>query len=291
MVRELAAALVADTRCGLGESPFWDETTGEIAWLDIEAGTMLRHRDGGEISKVELAPEVTFAAMADDGGIVFADPRGVHHQTATGDLHSLAPSWLDPASARTNDGAVDAQGRIWVGSTTRARTRGTGEIGVVLEGDWQPRFHDLTLPNGIGWSPADDRIYYVDTLSGTLWRAPFDSTDGSTGQPQPFFTLGRDRGLLDGLCVDETGAIWVAIWGGGVVIRIDEFGDVTTTVEVGASAVTSCAFAGTSLFITTADPEGLDRVGVGGLYSVEVGVGGVPIAMASTRSQTPENEP
>jgi sugar lactone lactonase YvrE len=63
VVRELAAALVADTRCGLGESPFWDETTGEIAWLDIEAGTMLRHRDGGEISKVELAPEVTFAAM------------------------------------------------------------------------------------------------------------------------------------------------------------------------------------------------------------------------------------
>lgn len=280
MVRQFTASLVADTRCALGESPFWNDSTGELSWLDIEAGTLLRYRDGASVDRSELPHESTFVTLGDAGGTVAAHPEGVDLVTAGGDVHRVAPGWLDTAGERTNDGAIDPAGRIWVGSTTRARAPGSGRIGVVENGTWSNRFEGLTLPNGIGWSPSGETVYYIDTLAGKVRRAAYDATSATVGTSDTLFSMERQEGLLDGLSVDVLGGVWVAVWGGGRVIRIDERGTLAATVTVDTSAVTSCAFVGTSLYITTADPGGSAAAGAGGLSAADVGVEGVPVPVA-----------
>src|SRR5690606_33090216 len=144
-------------------------------------------------------------------------------------------------------------------------------------------------PNGIAWSPDGRRMYYVDTFRGTLWSAGYDSESAGVSDRVPLFVLERDRGLIDGICVDVEGTIWAAVWGGHEVLRIDSTGNLIGRIRVGAEKVTSCAFGpagSTVLYITSADPAGTDTPGEGGLFAADIGVEGVPVAAASlgTRS-------
>jgi len=279
-VRSFTAELVADTGCGLGESPFWDPGTASTGWLDIDTSTLLRLSDRMEVHFSLLPNESTFVAAAEDGGLVAAHPLGIDHIGADGVERRLVTGWIDATVERTNDGAVDQKGRIWVGSTRRDRRVGSGAIGVVSSGRWEERFSGLTLPNGIAWSPGGERIYYVDTLAGTLWQAAFDMESATVGASDPLFEMPTSDGLIDGICVDVTGGIWVAVWGGSAVLRLDPEGRIAGSVSVAAPKVTSCAFADTILYITSADPDGTDPPGSGGLFAVDVGIEGVPVAPA-----------
>lgn len=277
MTKTYEATLVADTNCRLGESPYWDPDSEALTWIDIDASTMHRHVGDGERSAVPVPEETSFVARAQDGFIAVG-PRGVYLFEPDGTESRIVPSWFDPTTSRTNDGAIDSKGRLWIGSTTRDRQPGTGAIGVVRDGTWDHQIGDLTLPNGIGWSPDDTVMYYVDTFGETLWRADFDPVAGAIDAPEPFHRMSREDGLMDGLAVDAEGRIWVAIWGGHAVLCLGTDGSVVDRVAVGAPKVTSCAFAGETLFITTANPDREDPPGAGGLFAVDVGIGGVPVA-------------
>ena len=66
----------------------------------------------------------------------------------------------------------------------------------------------------------------------------------------------------DGLTVDDDGAIWVALWGGGAVHRYAPDGALLAVVELPVERPTSCAFGGrdrATMFVTTSR-EGLDEV-------------------------------
>lgn len=283
MTPSLTAALVADTRCGLGESPFWNPTSSSLTWLDIDASTMWNYSESLGLTSSPVPDETTFAALTNTGGVIAAHASGVDLMGHGGASQRVVEGWLDASKYRTNDGAVDSKGRLWMGHTTRDRTPGSGDIGVIIDGVWARRVSDLTLPNGIGWSPDDATIYYVDTFGHTLWSADYDAESATLGSARRLYEMPAERGLMDGLAVDAEGRIWVAVWGGSAVLRLDPDGSVVGRAVVGAPKVTSCAFAGETLFITTADPDQTDPHGSGGLFAVDAGVAGVPVTpMQST---------
>jgi sugar lactone lactonase YvrE len=277
MTQTFTAKLVADTKCQLGESPFWDPKAEATVWLDIDASVMYRYSEAAGVTSSQVRDETTFVASASDGGIVAVHPGGVDHIAADGSAVVVIPGWLDTSTSKTNDGAVDERGRLWVGSTTRDRQHASGGIGVIIDGAWHQRMHQLTLPNGIGWSPDGQNIYYVDTFAGTIWTAGFDADHAELDTPTPFFEMPTDDGYIDGIALDTAGNVWAAIWGGSAVLRLDPSGAVIGRVAVGAPKVTSCAFGGETLYITTADPQRTDPPGSGGLFAVDVEIGGVPI--------------
>ena len=62
-------------------------------------------------------------------------------------------------------------------------------------------------------------------------------------------------GNPDGMAVDKSGNLWVAMWGSGKVCCFDAAGNIKLIVQLPVSKVTSCAFGGTDLnelYITTA---------------------------------------
>jgi sugar lactone lactonase YvrE len=280
------AELLVDSRCRLGESPFWDPARQDVAWVDIDASVLHRYGLHSGVTSAESLPEdTTFAAAASDGGVVLANSMGLFHQAPDGGITTLGSGWWDEATHRTNDGAVDAAGRVWLGATRRDRAPGSGAIGVV-DGGWHVRMPGLTLPNGIAWSPDGRTVYFVDSLDGVLWAADFNIELGTVGEPAPWFELDRAAGLIDGICVDIEGGVWAAVWGGHCVIHL-ESGTAVRKIAVGAEKVTSCAFgpeASTLLYITSADPDGSGDPGAGGLHVADVGVPGLPVTPAGVPS-------
>jgi sugar lactone lactonase YvrE len=110
----------------------------------------------------------------------------------------------------------------------------------------------------------------------------YDLDDGLMGRRTAVIELQQDRAVPDGLCVDDDGCVWVALWGAGAVHRYTPDGRLDTIVSVAAEQVTSCAFGGSglaTLFITTARsglaPEEAERQPLAGsVFAVEPGVTG-----------------
>jgi sugar lactone lactonase YvrE len=134
----------------------------------------------------------------------------------------------------------------------------------------------IGLSNGIGWSPDDRQMYYVDSLEHRLDVLDYDAATGEVSARRPLAEIGRGDVLPDGLTVDAEGGIWVAVWGGGAVLRYSPAGKLTTTLELPAAYVTCPTFGGPDLetmYITTAAGPG---DGAGALFSYRPGVPGLP---------------
>jgi len=176
-----------------------------------------------------------------------------------------------------NDGACDRAGRFYAGTMAIDESPGKGAL-YRLEPDHSVSkvFAGLGISNGIGWSPDDRLMYYIDSLAYRVDVLDYDPVTGAMGERRPFVHLGSGDVVPDGLAVDAEGSVWVAVWGGGVIQRCSADGRLTGVVRLPAANVTSCAFGGAGLdqlYVTTAAGPG--RSG-GGLFSCPAGVTGLP---------------
>jgi len=133
----------------------------------------------------------------------------------------------------------------------------------------------VTISNGIGWSPDDSLLYYVDTERQAVDVFDFDAQSGGATNRRELFPV-EGPGAPDGLVVDAEGLLWVALWGGACVRRYSPDGVVADVVEVPAAHTTKPAFGGpalTHLYITTAAG---DEPHAGGLFVAQPGVAGLP---------------
>jgi sugar lactone lactonase YvrE len=135
----------------------------------------------------------------------------------------------------------------------------------------------VSISNGLGWSPDGTTMYYADTQTGGVDAFDHDPSTGTvTGRRR---LIDIDRGWPDGLTVDAEGCLWVALWDGWGVRRYASDGSLLTTVDVPARRVTSCAFGGSTLYITTARTGLRDfaaQPNAGSLFACEPGVAGLP---------------
>jgi len=269
----------------VAEGPFWDAHGATVSWVDITGGELWQSQlHPWEPSVVRFDGTLAAAIPRSAGGfvlclsgeIVLTDPIGAVVSRTT---------VLTDASLRFNDAKCDSAGRLWAGTTAVEFTEGGGALyrhdgttpELVAEG--------LVLPNGLGWSPDDTRFYLVDSMRNQILHAAFDAESGKIGELSVAFkTTG---GLPDGLCVDSTGMLWVAFWGGGVVRQFTPGGRQLASIDVPAQQCSSCCIVNDTLCITTAR-SGLSAEEIaaeplaGSLFTAAVdGLQGVPLHRAA----------
>ncbi|MFJ2932158.1 SMP-30/gluconolactonase/LRE family protein [Streptomyces sp. NPDC087219] len=140
----------------------------------------------------------------------------------------------------------------------------------------------VTISNGLGWSPDGTLLHYADSPTGRVDVLACDVATGALTDRRPFAVL--HRGVPDGLTVDAGGRVWAAVWGGGEVLAFTPEGHLHARVEVPASHVTGCAFAGPDLdvLVVTTATEGLPErrraaePDAGRLFVCRPGVRGLP---------------
>ena len=143
---------------------------------------------------------------------------------------------------------------------------------------------DLTISNGLGWSPDGATMYLVDSFPRAVYAFSFDARMGAISDGRLLATVDEEIGAPDGLTVDADGDVWVAIYGGGQVQRFSPDGALRETLFVPAVQSTSCAFAGPGmhrLYVTTAtegwtDDERRARPEAGLVYRFDTDATGRP---------------
>lgn len=273
----------------LAEGPLWDAARDRLLWVDILAGEVLegrldglgiavtaRHRFEGTVGAVAVAPDGTLLVAAQEH-LVVQRPDGSRRD---------GPRVVPPGEGRrTNDGGTDPAGRFLVG-TLRLDGPSDREVLVRLEPDGSlTRLDaDLTLSNGLAWSPDGRLLYSVDTLRRTVFVRDHDPGSGDVGERRVHLVL--DDGHPDGIAADAEDHLWIAVHGAGEVRRHRRDGAVVARLRLPAPHTTSVAFAGEdlrTLVVTTASGELSDDQRraypeSGRLFTCRVDVPGVPVA-------------
>jgi sugar lactone lactonase YvrE len=236
---------VGDVTAALGEGPYWVPEDDCLLWVDIEGARLHRTYFPSRETVTDSPGPVSAAFPAVGGGILIAGGAA---------LTLLFPAERD--GIRFNDAGVDPAGRVWVGSMHTAEAAPLGELyRLDAGGRLNPVVTNVTVSNGLGWSPDGSRMYYADSPLGRVDVFDYDPATGEAFARRAFADLSEAEGVPDGLTVDADGCVWVAMWGGSALRRFTPEGQLDAVLPVPVSQPTSCAFGGpdfADLYITSA---------------------------------------
>ncbi len=287
------AEVALEVACRLGEGPVWDEREQELYFVDIVAETVHAYRpaDGAHRS-FSVGRPVGAVVLHEGGGLVLAAHDAFFVAERDGsELRRFGEVEVDGARVRFNDGKVDPWGRFLAGTMDWAQRdpigslymlAGDGAVTALLEG--------VTISNGLAWAPDAKTLYYIDTPR--LCVDAFDLDPGTGRLSNRRVAVTFEGGKPDGMAIDDDGCLWVAMWDGSRVERVDpRNGHHLDVVELPTSHVTSCAFGGPGLdelYITSAG-EGLSEPHAGDLFVARPGVSGPPAHRFKLRPPKPEH--
>lgn len=189
----------------------WDETTGAVG--------VFRHGSG-----------YANGNTVDRQGRLVTCEQGNRRVTRTehdGSITVLADRYQGKRLNSPNDVVVRADGTIWFTDPTYGITGdyegnqaeseldgvchvfrldpGTGALSIVAD--------DFCRPNGLAFSPDEQRLYIADTRQEPSHIRVFDVTGDGRLTGGPIFAT-CDAGRFDGLRVDTAGRVWAAAWDG-----------------------------------------------------------------------------
>jgi len=274
--------LLYDIKATLGEGPVWDAHTETLYWIDILNKRIYANGD------VFLESDETIGCLAlrKDGGLIFTKRASIWTcKSDSSNLTFLSALADEPADNRFNDGKCDPRGRFLAGTMDMNEKDPNGSLYSVDGGSVTRLFDNVTISNGLAWSPDYKTLYYIDTPSHEVKAFDYDLENGTIGNMRVAFNLSETLGHPDGMTSDTQGNLWVAMWGGAKVTKWNpNTGQLLEQIPVPAKNVSSCVFGGKNmneLFLTSAraglDEETLSEYPLtGGVFRLETNVEGMP---------------
>lgn len=273
----------------VGESPLWDAARGCLWWIDVRAPELLRLFPGtAQVSRWTLPEPIGALALRQDGRLLLALRRHAWlFDPACHALSAFAEVETDRPGNRLNDGKVSPGGRWWLVGSMDDSVADKQPRGALYRIDAQGqvlRLHEgLTVANGLAWSRDGHRLYFSDSASGQVWRAPWDEARGLMGAPVPFACSLEADGRPDGALVDAQDDYLSAGVSAGCLNRFDAAGRRLGAVPLPCRAPTMPCHGGAGgqdLFITSLQRPGWAPGGADGqLYRIAGFGGGLPAAL------------
>jgi sugar lactone lactonase YvrE len=264
-----------------GEGPVYSPSWGGLRLVDLFAGDVLTLAEDGTATRRHVDTIAAALRPRAGGGAVIAVERGFVLEDADGTLTRLPEVWSD-STVRMNDGGTAPDGSFYCGSMAYDQRTGAGSLyRLAADGSVSLAHSGVTISNGLQWSPDGALAYYNDTPTGRIGVFDWAPDTGLTGL-RTFAQIPEADGYPDGLTVDSTGGVWVALYAGGAVRRYSPEGVLDAVIEVAAGRVTACTFGGadlTQLFITTSRENlapGDDPL-AGSIFTATPGVAGLPV--------------
>jgi sugar lactone lactonase YvrE len=249
----------------LGESPLWHPSEQVLYWCDIPGRALNRFDPATSRHQLwKFETEVGSCAPMRDGGVLLAMRDGLwRFDTATGQRTPLAPPPYDPARERFNDGKCDPQGRFWVGTIYEPRDKPLAAVYQYQGHTLTQKATDITVGNGLAWSPDARSLYCSDTKAHTIYAFDFDAASGNLGPRRHFASfpikqaeqdLNSYGGRPDGAAVDAQGNYWSALFEGQRLVALSPEGQVVREIRLPVRCATMPCFGGPdlkTLYITT----------------------------------------
>ena len=243
----------------IGEGPRWNGSEQRLYWVDFIDNQNIHSWQPAkqELKTYRTPAPVTALGFKRSGDLIVATGGQIAtYNLATESLNAFTLV-DDRPGMRLNDGAVDAQGRFWVGSMHS--TKHDEPHGSLYRFDPDGTLHTMdtgiTVSNGLGWSPDGKTFYFIDTFRRVIYAYDYSAAAGTISNRRDFVRTLEADGYPDGLAVDAEGHVLVAFWGGWKVVRYDPDGKAEREIRFPVANPTACAFGGQELdelYVTSA---------------------------------------
>ncbi|PXX71589.1 gluconolactonase [Nocardia tenerifensis] len=240
---------------GLLEAPLV-EPGGGVVFSNVTGGGVFRYAESRLSTVLESRRGIGGLARHADGGLIVTG-RDVSY--ARGGVHRTILA-VDGATG-FNDVTVGADGSLYVGVLRHNPQRGEAVVpSEVLRidpaGVVTTVASNILWPNGLGFAPDGETLYVCEYSA----RRVLAVRDGRTTL---FATA--PAGECDGLAVDSDGGVWVALGSASAIARFTADGALDARIDLPGGFVSSLAFEGDALYVTTAGAvlrENVDRIGL-----------------------------
>lgn len=238
------------SQCILGESPIWHSARRSFFWVNVCPGILyeldlfsqcLNKWDIGKCVSLVLEGGINDVVLAVEGGVV------------TLNLESGEQKWIvrledSNHNIRCNDGALDLEGRLWVGTMDKNCKAGVGSLYRIDGTNVKKMIGNLTIPNGLVWSLDHERMYFIDTPKSAVVCYLFNKKTGDIYYEKEVIVIPPIMGMPDGMTIDAEGMLWIALYGGGGVARWNPVnGILLEVIKLPALNITNCEFVGDDL--------------------------------------------
>ncbi len=271
------------------EAPRWHAGRKQFFVSDIDRGQVFAISPDGQRQKVYQGPDwVSGTAFADDNTLLVTNARSrslvrvnLDRPDAPAEmiasLSEIAPYGINDMVCTPGgvcfidtvsfDFVAYARGEIAAQPSVLARVDRDGSVSTATA--------EVNFPNGMVITPDGKRLLVADSIDQCVYAFSL-AADGTLSARSCFAALPGE--MPDGMCMDASGAVWVA--GHGRVVRVAEGGAVLEEVDMGttlATAVTLGGIDGRTLLITASDSYDRSVMAqnpTGRLFSVQVDVPG-----------------
>ncbi|XP_074600568.1 regucalcin-like [Brevipalpus obovatus] len=262
--------IVSSYNVELGEGPHWDERNSRLYHVDLIRGDcysldpVTKQHD-----KIHLPEAATLIVPIEDSeDFLVSQNRSICQLNwATKSLKPLGDV-DDGKDTRINDGKIDPAGRLYYGTMNWERKPGVFEPGLGSlysmdsDGSIKLREPGITISNGLAWTEDAKKFFFIDSLAYQVWIYDYDMATGAITNRKTVFDFKKHQDKLgareipDGMTIDLSGKIYVAVFHGNKVMKIDpETGTWLDTIVTPAMRTTSATFGGpdfSTLYITSA---------------------------------------
>jgi sugar lactone lactonase YvrE len=259
IVPNIQAEVVLSEGYELGEGSLWDERQQRLYWVDIAQSKVFSLDPNTQtVTRYDLPDNVGTVVLSQNAKLLL----GLRHGLAafdpiTRELTRIADPEADRPNNRFNDGKCDPQGRFWVGTMVEKGPPGGAAL-YCLDKDLSitTKLVGVTISNGLVWSGDSRCFFYIDTPTHQVRGYDFEPSRGTLSNPRVVAEIPKSAGAPDGMAIDQEDHLWVALWGGNKVLRLNPVsGETEYEIALPTRNVTSCAFGGEhldELYITTA---------------------------------------
>ncbi len=208
------------------------------------------------------------------GGFIAALTNSIAHVDDLGTVTKIVDLNELPRN-RCNDGKCDPAGRFWCGSFNFDLTPGACNLWMLdTDRTLHHKLDNIGVSNGLVWTSDQSTMYYIDSLSGHLEAFDYDVETGNISNRRDAVNNSWG-GYFDGMTIDAEDNVYIAIWEGGAVLKINpKTGKLLERIKVpGALNITSCAFGGsdlTDLYITSSakDTKAEEQPNAGSIFKI-----------------------
>ena len=274
----------------------WHPQEGALYWCDIPGKQLHRYEPDTHVHQHwSFDVEPACCAPVLGGGLILGMRDGIwRFDTQTGVRTCVAKPPYQPKLERFNDGKADPKGRFWVGTIYEPREPALAELYRFDQGQLERMAGDITVSNGLAWSPDARVMYWSDTKTHRIYALDFDAASGNISGQRVFAQfavkqadqdLSTYGGRPDGAAMDAEACLWVAMFEGQRLLRLAPTGEVLQQIDLPVRCPTMPCFGGPdlrTLYITTArDKRPADELVVqplaGHVLQMRVDVPGLPV--------------
>ncbi|CAH0587183.1 unnamed protein product [Chrysodeixis includens] len=273
----------------LGEAPHWHSEEGALYLLDIESATLIKYEKETRkyvTAKLEEKPHFFLPIEGKKNHFLVTQGRRVVEIEWAADgnppkiLRTITEVDHEYLKNELNDGKADPLGRLFTGSISEEHTPGSKKTGALYridpDGTTTKLASEIYVSNGLCWDLKAKAFYHIDSVSRAIQRFDYDVDTGNISNPRVVFSLADNelKGFPDGMTIDTDGNLWVAVWAGSNVLKIDPRQSLLLeTIPIPAPQVTSLTFGGPNLdilYVTTArvDFEGIPDPPSGSTFAI-----------------------